>query len=49
MMAKKLDFPDCKLALLPIDDKSSRPEAAEHLLHILLVLLQGLAGHSNVI
>jgi hypothetical protein len=49
MMAKELDFPHCKLALLSIDDQASRSEAAENLLHILLVLLQGLAGHNDVI
>jgi hypothetical protein len=51
MMAKKLDFLDCKLALLSIDDndQDSRLKAAENLLHILLMLLQGLAGHNNVI
>jgi hypothetical protein len=48
MMAKELDFLDCKLTL-PIDDQSSLPEAAEHLLHIILMLLQGLAGHNDVI
>jgi hypothetical protein len=51
MMAKKLDFLDCKLALLSIDDddQASRLKAAENLLHILLMLLQELAGHNDVI
>ncbi len=49
MMAKKLDFLDCKLTLLSIDDQASRPEAAKNFLHILPVLLQGLTGHNNVI
>jgi hypothetical protein len=48
MMAKELDFCDCKLTLLLIDDQSSCPEAAENLLHILLMLLHGLAGHNDV-
>ncbi len=48
-MAKKLDFPHSKFALLSIDDQASRSEAAKNFLHILLVLLQGLAGHNNVI
>jgi hypothetical protein len=38
-----------KLTFLSTDDQASRPEAAEYLLHILLMLLQGLAGHNNVI
>jgi hypothetical protein len=49
MMTKELDFPHCKLTLLTIDDQSSSSETAENLLHILLVLLQGLAGHNDVI
>jgi hypothetical protein len=48
MMAKELDFCDCKLALLLNDDQSSCPEAAENLHHILLMLFHGLAGHNDV-
>ncbi len=49
MMAKELDFWNCKLALLLIDNQSSCPEAAENFLHIFLMLLHGLAGHIDVI
>jgi hypothetical protein len=43
MMAKELDFWDCKFALLLIDDQSSCPEAAKNNLHIPMMLLHGLA------
>jgi hypothetical protein len=49
MMAKEWDFRDCKLALLLIDDQTSCLEAVDNLLHIPLVLLNGLAGHNDVI
>jgi hypothetical protein len=43
MMAKELDFWNCKLALLLIDNQSGCPKAAENFLLIFLMLLHGLA------
>jgi hypothetical protein len=47
MMAKEVDFCNCKLALLLIDDQSSCLEAAKNFFHILLRLLHRLVGHDD--
>jgi hypothetical protein len=49
MMAKDMDFRYCKLALPLVDDQASCWKAKENILHILLVLLHGLAGHDDFI